>query len=172
MSPVSSLDAASGEPADADGAGEITTDDPADVDVVEDGMSEAGDDSAGAGAPEKDDADRAGTWVRVCALDRLTPNRGVAALVGGQQVALFRLPDDEVRAIGNRDPFSMAHVMSRGVVGDKAGVPKVASPVYKQSFDLRTGRCLDDPDVAVPSYPVRVDDDGSVFVAVPGDGSL
>jgi nitrite reductase (NADH) small subunit len=117
-----------------------------------------------------EDGDAAG-WVRVCALDRLTPNRGVAALVDGQQVAVFRLPGDEVRAIGNLDPFSHAHVLSRGVVGDAGGIPKVASPVYKQSFDLRTGQCLDEPDVAVPTYPVRVDDDGSVLVAVPEDGS-
>jgi nitrite reductase (NADH) small subunit len=32
----------------------------------------------------------------------------------------------------------------------------VASPVFKQSFDLRTGQCLDDPAVSVHSYPARV----------------
>jgi len=50
-------------------------------------------------------------------------------------------------------------------VGDRSGVPKVASPVYKQSFCLRTGSCLDDPGVGVPSYPVRIEDDGWVAVA-------
>jgi nitrite reductase (NADH) small subunit len=47
-------------------------------------------------------------------------------------------------------------VLSRGIVGDKNGVPKVASPVFKQNFDLRTGQCLDDPAVSVKSYPVRL----------------
>ena len=56
----------------------------------------------------------------------------------------------------NFDPFSKAFVLSRGIVGDRAGVPKVASPIFKQSFDLRTGRCLDDPAVAVRVYPVRL----------------
>jgi nitrite reductase (NADH) small subunit len=112
-----------------------------------------------------------GAWVRVCSLDRLTPNRGAAALVNGQQVALFRLSDDRVYAIGNRDPFSCAHVMSRGVVGDAKGVPKVASPVFKQSFDLCTGRCLTESNVAVPTYDVCVDDDGWVLVAVPDGDS-
>ena len=104
-------------------------------------------------------------WQRVCRLDQLTPDRGVAALVGGQQVALFRLSTTgEVAAIDNRDPFSGAHVLSRGIVGDAGGVPKVASPVYKQAFDLRTGRCLDDPDVAVAVHAARVVD-GWVEVA-------
>ncbi len=105
------------------------------------------------------DEARAAAWVRVCPLDRLTPGRGAVALVGGAQVALFRLSGSEdVFALANRDPFSGAHVLARGIVGDRGGVPKVASPVYKQSFCLRTGICLDDPEVAVPSYPVRVED--------------
>jgi nitrite reductase (NADH) small subunit len=109
-------------------------------------------------------------WVRVCPLDQLSLDRGRAALVGGQQVALFRLSGERgVHAVGNRDPFSGAQVLSRGIVGVAGGVPKVASPVYKQSFDLRTGRCLDhpdDPDVAVPAYRARVDD-GWVVVEMP-----
>jgi len=113
---------------------------------------------------------RPGAWERVCPLDRLTPDRGAVALVRGRQAALFRLSSGEVYALGNRDPFSGANVLSRGIVGDRAGVPKVASPVYKQSFDLRTGACLDEAGVAVPSYPVRVEEDGWVAVAVPEDG--
>ena len=109
-------------------------------------------------------------WERVCPLDGLTPDRGAAALVRGRQVALFRLSSGEVYALGNRDPFSGAQVLSRGIVGDRAGVPKVASPVYKQSFDLRTGACLDDAGVAVPAYPVQVGEDGWVAVAVPEGG--
>lgn len=107
-------------------------------------------------------------WRRVCPLDRLTPDRGVAALVAGRQVALFRLSTTgEVAALDNRDPFSGAQVLSRGLVGDADGVPKVASPVYKQAFDLRTGRCLDDPEVAIAVHATRVVD-GWVEVAVAG----
>ncbi|HET6949329.1 MAG TPA: nitrite reductase small subunit NirD [Acidimicrobiales bacterium] len=110
----------------------------------------------------------AGGAVRVCPLRRLTPDRGAAALVGDHQVAVFRLSvpraGASLFAIGNRDPFSGAHVLSRGIVGDAGGVPKVASPVYKQAFDLRTGTCLDDPSVRVPTYPVAVDDEGWVVV--------
>ena len=99
------------------------------------------------------------TWVDVCASDEITPNRGVCALVHGVQVAVFRVavgPDEEFLALSNYDPFSKAFVLSRGIVGSKGDCLKVASPVYKQAFDLRTGQCLDDPAVSVPTFPVRV----------------
>ena len=99
------------------------------------------------------------TWTRVCRVDDLTPDRGVAALVDDQQVAVFRLSgDNDVVAIGNIDPFSGAGVLSRGIVGSRGDVVTVASPVYKQRFDLHTGRCLDDETVSVPVYAVRVTD--------------
>jgi nitrite reductase (NADH) small subunit len=114
------------------------------------------------------------TWVDVCALEDIVPCRGVAALVAGWQVAVFRVAEgcvpgtegtDELFALSNYDPFSHAFVLSRGIVGSKGDRLKVASPVYKQNFDLRTGECLDDPNVAVPVYPVRVVD-GRVQVAL------
>jgi nitrite reductase (NADH) small subunit len=95
-------------------------------------------------------------WTPVCRYDRLTPERGVAALVDGVAVAVFRTYDGSLYALSNLDPFSNASVLSRGIVGDRGGRPTVASPVYKQVFDLATGVCLDDPDVAVPTYPVRL----------------
>ena len=63
---------------------------------------------------------------------------------------------DAVHAIGNFNPFSRAFVLSRGIVGDKGGVPKIASPIFKHNFDLRTGQCLDDASVRIPIYAVRV----------------
>ncbi|NIK62213.1 nitrite reductase small subunit NirD [Kribbella shirazensis] len=101
--------------------------------------------------------------VGVCALEALLPERGVAALFGDTQIALFRTHDGQVFAIGNQDPYSGANVMSRGIVGSRGDVPTVASPMFKQVFDLRTGVCLDDPDVSLPVYPVSVVD-GQVVV--------
>jgi nitrite reductase (NADH) small subunit len=107
-------------------------------------------------------------WVSVCALDDIAPNTGVCALLGGLQVAVVRVGEGtEVHALSNFDPFSKAFVLSRGIVGDRGGVPKIASPMYKQSFDLRSGQCLDDPAVKIPRYDARVLDDGQVQVLVP-----
>ena len=88
------------------------------------------------------------TWTTVCRVTDLAPERGAAALLpDGDQVALFRLLDDRVLAVQQHDPFSDAHVISRGIVGsrriDEIDVPTVASPMYKQVFELGTGRCLD-----------------------------
>ena len=95
-------------------------------------------------------------WVEVCRYDDLLPERGVAALVDGHQVAVFRTYDGEVFAVGNTDPFSGANVLSRGLVGTRGDVPVVMSPMYKQAIALATGRGVDDPTVAVPVWPVRI----------------
>lgn len=99
-------------------------------------------------------------WLTVCPVDRLQPGRGVAALLGDTQVALFRLADGSVYALDNIDPFTGAAVVSRGIVGDRGGEPTVASPLHKQVFALRDGRCLagaDDGDaVSLPAFAVRV----------------
>ena len=95
------------------------------------------------------------TWIPVCAYRRLQPERGVAALVDDRTVAIFRLHDGTLRAIGNVDPFTGASVLSRGIVGTRGDAPTVTSPLHKQVYDLGTGVCLDVPEVRVPTYPVR-----------------
>ncbi|HLL66097.1 MAG TPA: nitrite reductase small subunit NirD [Micromonosporaceae bacterium] len=107
-------------------------------------------------------------WAPICPYPRLEPERGVAALVDGAQVALFRLFDGSVHAIANVDPVSGAAVLSRGIVGTRGDAPTVASPMHKQVYDLRSGECLDLPGVRVPVYPVRVRD-GMVELGVSGD---
>jgi NAD(P)H-dependent nitrite reductase small subunit len=87
----------------------------------------------------------------VCVLDDILDGGGVCALLDGEQVALFRV-GDEVFALENQDPFSGANVLSRGLVGDLQGQLVVASPVYKQHFNLRTGRCLEDESVALRTW--------------------
>ncbi|EEP71704.1 nitrite reductase (NAD(P)H), small subunit [Micromonospora sp. ATCC 39149] len=107
-------------------------------------------------------------WVPVCPLDRLEPERGVAALVDGAQVALFRT-GDELFALDNLDPVGGAYVLSRGIVGSRGGTPTVASPLHKQVYDLRTGACLDLPGVAVLRHDVRCRD-GMVEVRLRREG--
>jgi nitrite reductase (NADH) small subunit len=107
-------------------------------------------------------------WIDVCRVDDITPDTGVAALVAGIQVAIVRVgAEEQIYAVGNYDPFSRAFVIARGIVGDRAGVPKIASPIFKQSFDLRTGQCLDEPGVRLPSYPVQVCDGRIAILIAP-----
>ena len=108
----------------------------------------------------------AAAWVRICHLSDLEVERGRAALLGDTQIALFLTHGGRVFAVSNLDPYSGAHVISRGIVGTRQDAPTVASPMYKQVFDLRTGACLDtqgkEP-LPLAVWPVAVRD-GEVFV--------
>jgi len=109
------------------------------------------------------------SWVPVCPLEDLPRERGVTGLVAGVQVALFRTIDDTVYAVQQLDPYSGANVLSRGIVGTHGDAPTVASPMYKQVFDLRTGECIDPvgrEGVALQRYAVQVSQ-GVVSVSYP-----
>jgi nitrite reductase (NADH) small subunit len=105
------------------------------------------------------------TWTTVCKLDDILPNTGVCALVNGRQIAVFHVDHGERRlfAIENYDPHAQAGVLSRGLVGSIGDRIVVASPIYKHHFDLRTGECLEAPEHAVATFPVRVDN-GTVWL--------
>ncbi|RLA44241.1 MAG: nitrite reductase (NAD(P)H) small subunit [Gammaproteobacteria bacterium] len=105
-------------------------------------------------------------WQEICKRQDLVAGSGVCALMAGEQVALFYLPAEEppLYAVANRDPIGAANVLSRGVVGDIAGQLVVASPLFKQHYDLQTGACLEDADEKVEVYNVRLDGD-SVLIA-------
>src|SRR5580765_2571867 len=107
------------------------------------------------------------TWTRICRIDVLMPERGVAALVGDRQVAVFRTFDDVLHAVDNRDPYTGAYVLSRGIVGSRGDAPTVASPLHKQVYDLRTGVCLSDESLRIAVHRVRVTD-GVVEIMITG----
>ena len=95
-------------------------------------------------------------WQPVCALDDIWPDTGVCALLGGRQIAIFRLADDSLYAIDNHDPNSGANVLWRGIVGDRGGEPVVASPIYKQHYRLRDGGCIENPDTPLATWAVEL----------------
>ena len=97
--------------------------------------------------------------VKICPVAELPVNLGVGALFKGQQVAVFKLHNGDIFAIGNFDPFSEANVLSRGLVGDLQGQKVVASPIYKHHYNLQTGECLEDNSVKVPAYDVIIQDE-------------
>ena len=104
-------------------------------------------------------------WTSVCALDRLEPLWGEAALIDGVQVALVLLPDGSLYAVSNQDPATGSFVMSRGIVGSRGDRPTLASPLHKQVYDLETGECFTSPDYVLRTFPVRVDH-GTVQIQV------
>lgn len=104
-------------------------------------------------------------WTTLCPISDILPGTGVCALIGDQQVAIFRpYADDQVFAISNIDPFAQACVLSRGLIAEHQGELWVASPLKKQHFRLHDGYCLEDDSRSVAHFASRVLD-GMVQVA-------
>lgn len=97
-------------------------------------------------------------WISVCNLDDLIPGTGVCALVGDQQVAIFR-PDnsEQLFALNNKDPFAQSNVLSRGIICQHQNQLWIASPLKKQRFSLVDGHCLEQPDIKIACYQIQVD---------------
>lgn len=98
-------------------------------------------------------------WNTICQLDDITPATGVCALLGDQQVAIFRPgKDEQLYAISNIDPFFEASVLSRGLIVEHQSELWVASPLKKQRFRLRDGLCMEDESRSVANFEARVRD--------------
>ena len=100
----------------------------------------------------------------ICSVTDLLEDAGIAALIDEKQVALFYVKKTEqVFALSNYDPFSEANVLSRGIIGSIGDDLVVASPIYKQHFNLATGQCIEDDRVSIDNYPVHINN-GRVFL--------
>ena len=98
-------------------------------------------------------------WQKVCKKIQIVPGTGVCALVESRQVAIFRPDDsDQVFAIDNQDPFAQSNVLSRGIICEHNGELWVASPLKKQRFRLTDGVCMENKDMSVHAYSVRVNE--------------
>jgi nitrite reductase (NADH) small subunit len=99
-------------------------------------------------------------WENICDTSDILPNMGVCALFQEQQVAIFKVIDrageEQLFAINNYCPFSKSNTLSRGLVGSLNDKVVVASPIYKQHFDLITGECLEDASINVSTYSVQI----------------
>ncbi|MGE6245924.1 nitrite reductase small subunit NirD [Psychrobacter proteolyticus] len=113
------------------------------------------------------------TQLIVCKINDIIPETGVCALVNGKQVAIFCTKQTQLFALDNYDPFSQANVLSRGLIGgttiaNEAGFDEtvlyVASPIYKQRFNLVTGQCLDDENIVLNTYKVELDGNDVIVI--------
>lgn len=105
-------------------------------------------------------------WKTVCKKEDLIEGVGVAALFEGRQVAIFYLPkvEPQVFAIANWDPIAKANVLSRGLICSIDDKLVVASPLYKQHYELNSGQCLEE-DLMVKNWQIKIQD-GDVKIAL------
>lgn len=100
------------------------------------------------------------SWTNICAANDLTPDAGICALFNEQQVAIFLCQqNNSVYAVANFDPFGGANVLSRGIIGSTQDITYVASPLYKQRFNLVTGECLDSDEHQLKTFNVRIENE-------------
>lgn len=73
-------------------------------------------------------------WKDICKIDDILPETGVCALLGDEQVAIFRpYHSDQVFAISNIDPFRVQRAVTRTDCGTR-GELWVASPLKNSVF--------------------------------------
>lgn len=107
------------------------------------------------------------SWVRVGCITDFPSNGGATVKHGHAQIAVFNFDSrGEWYATDNMCPHRQEFVLSRGIIGDAGGVPKVSCPIHKKNFSLQDGSCISGESYAIRTYPVRVED-GSVFLLLP-----
>lgn len=106
------------------------------------------------------------TWHHVAAVADIPENGSAAVLIEGIQIAIFNFTTTgEWYATQNLCPHKMQMVLSRGIIGDCEGEPKVACPLHKNSFSLQTGECLSGADYKIDTYPIKQEGD-KLFIAL------
>ncbi len=104
-------------------------------------------------------------WRRVAKADTFPIDQGACAKINNTQVAIFKFSSGEWYACQNMCPHKKEMVLSRGLIGDAGKEPKLACPMHKKTFSLKTGKNLNGEDFEIETYPVKVEG-GDVYVKV------
>jgi nitrite reductase (NADH) small subunit len=97
-------------------------------------------------------------WIKVGKVEDFPENGGACVLHEEEQIAVYNFTmRNEWFATQNSCPHREEMVLSRGMLGDVNAEPKVACPLHKRSFSLKTGECLSGDDYKLKTYPVKVE---------------
>lgn len=134
-------------------------------------------DSSAANEPTKSAAQKLNghhqkSWVKVGHVTDFPKDGGAAIKYGEVQIAVYNFASrNEWYACQNMCPHKNAFVLSRGIIGTSGEEPKVACPLHKKPFSLRTGESLSGEEFSVKVFPVKVEAD-EVFVELPSSQQL
>lgn len=104
-------------------------------------------------------------WIDAGSAEDLSVGAGTCVLIEGKQVAVFRVDEQNFRAVQNQCPHKGVAVMHQGLVADRAGEPVVLCPLHKRGYHLGDGRCMEEGGAKLRTYPIRVEA-GRVLVSV------
>ncbi len=97
---------------------------------------------------------------------------GATVKYGRHQIAVFNfVKAGKWFACQNLCPHKREMVLSRGLLGDVEGLPKVVCPMHKKSFSLETGEGLADPEYSISTFPVEIRE-GRIYIELPSEREL
>ena len=103
-------------------------------------------------------------WFKAAKVSDFPKNGGACIKYNNKQIAVFNFErKQEWYACQNVCPHKMEMVLSRGMIGDQGGVPKVACPMHKKTFSLKSGENLNGDLEPIATYPVKIED-GFVYI--------
>ncbi|MBA3480893.1 MAG: nitrite reductase small subunit NirD [Pirellulales bacterium] len=109
---------------------------------------------------EREEQPAGHAWVAVGKVADFPQDGGATIKYGRSQIAVFNLTSrGQWYASQNMCPHKKAFVLSRGILGDAGGEPKVACPLHKKTFSLNTGESLQGEEYRIRTFPVRVEGD-------------
>lgn len=113
-------------------------------------------------------------WVRVGAVGDFPAESGSTVKYGNSQIAVFNFTSrGEWYACQQMCPHKKAMVLSRGIIGDTQGSPKVACPLHKKTFSLENGSCLSgEQQYSVNVFKVKTDEMKNVYLELPEEKVL
>lgn len=105
-------------------------------------------------------------WFKACKTNDVPHDGGVCVKYKQEQIAIFYFArKNQWFATQNECPHKQQMILSRGILGDSCGEPKVACPFHKQTFSLKTGENLNGEEFCIKTYPVKIEN-GEVFIDV------
>lgn len=108
------------------------------------------------------------TWIKAAPVADFPEESGTTIKYKDVQIAVFNFSSrNEWYATQNLCPHKFEMALSRGLIGDTKGEPKVSCPFHKKNFSLKSGKCLSgDEDLNILTFPVKIEDD-YVFIGLP-----
>ncbi len=111
-------------------------------------------------------------WVELGSASSVPKDGGATFLYGRHQIAVFNFAHRNAwYACQNLCPHKQEMVLSRGLLGDIDGIPKVTCPMHKKSFSLEDGKGINEEIYSIQTFKVKVDDD-TLLVELPTPENL
>lgn len=103
-------------------------------------------------------------WFKAAEISKFPKNGGACVKYKDKQIAVYNFAREGTwYACQNMCPHKMEMVLSRGMIGEEQGEPKVACPLHKRTFSLKTGENLNGDLSPISTYPVKLDN-GFVYI--------